>query len=170
MPGLTRSNGSHSAVEVFDIATQDRLAFTPHTKDSFYDIAFAPDNNRVLVATWDSLEVVDVAKQQVSGRLDLGWKPPAPKPEKQHSGGSAASVMRAAEDDTGLKPSDDARSPNQLVCQFAVSSNEIVATGDASGHVKLWDLNSGLLLQELPENPEAKVVDVTYSPDGQWDI
>lgn len=163
-----RSDRSHSAVEVFDIATQDRLSFTPHTKDSFYDIAFAPDNNRVLVATWDSLEVVDVAKQQACGRLDLGWKPPSPKPEKRQSGASTASVVRAAADIARIRPSDDVRSPIQLVAQVAVSSNEIVATGDASGHVKLWDLNSGLLLQELPENPQAKVVDVTFSPDGKW--
>ena len=163
-----RSDRSKSGVEVFDIATQDRLALVPHPKDSFYDIAFAPDNDRVLVATWDSLEVVDVAKQQVSGRLDLGWKPPPPKPEKPWSGGSAASVVRAAADIAGIGPSDDARSPLQLVAQFAVSSNEIVATGDASGRVKLWDLNSGLLLQELPQNPEAEVVDVAFSPDGKW--
>ena len=46
-----RSDNSQIAVEVFDIATQDRLAYVPFPEDSSYDIAFAPDNNRVLVAT-----------------------------------------------------------------------------------------------------------------------
>ena len=70
-----KSDSGENGVEVFDIATQDRLAFIPMVKNSYYDIEFAGDSNRVLVATWDTIEILDTAKNQQVGRLTLGWKP-----------------------------------------------------------------------------------------------
>jgi DNA-binding beta-propeller fold protein YncE len=160
-------DGSKNAVEVFDIATQDRLAYMPVPRDSYYDIAFATDNNRVLVATWDSVEVADTGEGQFVDRLDLGWKP-APAKTKPDYGGTGASVVGAAADDFASGGGNRQRAPRKLVSALAVSSKNIVATADSFGHVKLWNLNSGQLLEELPMNPEEEPKAIAFSPNGQW--
>ena len=173
-----RADDSQIGVEVFDIATQDRVAYIPFVEDSFYAIAFAPDNNRVLVAAWDSVEIVDIAKQEVTGRLDLGWKR---APAGGHAEVQAAQGVHAFQAVPpgrcragGGRPGRSARtkSPRWLAPSIGGTSRnfleEVVATGDPSGRVKLWDLNSGVLLQELPQNPEDNVIDVRFSPDGKW--
>lgn len=161
------SDRSKNAVEVFDIATLNRLAFMPVPKDSYSDIAFAGDSNRVLVATWDSIEVADTVEGRFVGRLDLGWKPPPAKPEPDY-GGTGGSVVGAAADDIGFGKVNRKRAPRKLVSSLAVSSKNIVATADSFGQVKLWGLNSGQLLEQLPMNPEEEPEAIAFSPNGQW--
>jgi WD40 repeat protein len=163
-----RGSSSQNAVEVFDIATQQRLAYMRVPKDSFLDIAFAADNNRVLVATWDSVEIADTTENRFIGRLDLGWTPPPPAEKApKFSGITSAPYISVFEnmETGGEKPR---RAPRKLVSKLAVSARDVVATADDDGHVKLWDLNSGQLLKELPKNPEEEIKAITFSPNGQW--
>jgi hypothetical protein len=165
---LQRKNSSAIAVEVFDLATQERLAYMPMPKDSHSGISFAPDNNRVLVATWDSIEVADTKQQQFVARLTLGWQPPTEKKDPEYSG-IAASVVRAAADNLAFGPIDHTRSPRQLAAAFAVSSQGIVATADRFGGIRLWDLESGVKLHELPPISVEKAPDeMAFSPNGEW--
>ncbi len=163
-----KENSKTNAVEVFDIATQDRLAYIPMVLGTFNDIEFCADNNRVLVSTYDTVEVCDVAKSKLVGRLDLGWKPPEEKEEEGEAYGDAGVVVGASQDRAAFSERDKNRSPVQLVSELAVSSRGIVATGDGMGNLKLWDLNSGELLKELPKNPEKHLDALLFSPDGKW--
>ncbi len=163
----SKQDSSINAVEVFDLATQDRLAYVPMVKDSYYDISFAADNNRVLVATYDSIEVVDTEQQKLVNRLTLGYVPPKEK-KKKGGGGVSASVVQAAADYFASGSSDDERAPYQLVAKLAVSKNNIVATADRRGAVKLWDLETGSLLHELPKTPNEDTEVIQFAPNGKW--
>lgn len=164
------ADSNRYGVEVFDIATQRRLAFMHLPQQSYLDIGFAADNNHVLVGTWDSVEIADTARQEFVGRLNLGWQPEQ-KVEKKESG-SGGTVTGAAVRSTadavadGSRSSD--RSPIRLVWKMAVSPKNIVATADGNGIVNLWDLRTGELLEQMPKNPGYKVKEMMFSPDGKW--
>lgn len=166
----TKSGNPRLAVEVFEIATQERLAYMPLPKSSSYDIDFAADNNRVLVATWDSVEVANTAQGRFDSRLTLGWNPlPQPK-ENKRSYGSVANIVTSVADsiaDGSNYGKDGLRSQYNLVSKLAVSSKNIVATADDSGRVKLWDF-SGELLRELPQSPADDPKAMEFSADGKW--
>ena len=173
--GVSRLNGSDStyAVEVFDIGTQERLALVALSKGPCSDIAFSPDNAHVLVAARDSVEIVDIAAKRVTGRLTLGWNaridryvsPPFGKEGSTDiTGATFQEVADGSEFDQALAN----RPAKPLVSKLAISSNGLVATADNSGHVKLWNLNSGELLHELPKNAEEKPNAIAFSPDGRW--
>lgn len=167
---VSRSKGDSSinGVEIFDLVTQGRLAYVPMVKDSYYDIAFAPDNNLVLVATYDTIEVIDTDKGKLVNRLTLGYVPPKVEKKQERAPAITASVARAAADRNGFGPKNNKRAPNQLVAKIAVSKNNVVATADRRGMVKLWDLKTGSLLYELPQNPTENTVAFKFSPNGKW--
>ena len=50
----------------------------------------------------------------------------------------------------------------------AISTKGIVATAEANGHVRFYDLQSGELLQQMPQNEQAEAKAFQFSPDGKW--
>ncbi len=163
-----KKEGEGNAVEVFDLATQSRLALIPLAKSSFYDIAFAADNNRVLVGTWDTVEIADTAESMVVSQMTLGYQLPQKTDSYQGSAsiGSLAMNSVRAGVASGL-PSHDG-SPQQLLAKLAVSTHNVVAVGDMGGNIGLWDLNSGKHLKKITLEQEAAVADLQFSPDGKW--
>ena len=173
--GLEREKSDKYAMEVYDLATQERMAFIPHDVDSFYALDFSADGKEVFVGTWDSIEVYDVASQSHVRRLDLGYKPDPQDSDDEDKGSNAIgrSVAGAARDNLGFGsgPSRD-RSPRKLLQHMAVSPRGIVATSDPSGHVTLWDSTSGKMLKKLVRAPELvekdriEAKDLVFSPNG----
>ena len=150
------------------LATQNRLALIPLSTTSFYDIAFAADNNRVLVGTWDTVEIADTAESMVVSQMTLGYQLPQKTDSYQGSAsiGSLAMNSVRAGVASGL-PSHDG-SPQQLLAKLAVSTHNVVAVGDMGGNIGLWDLNSGKHLKKITLEQEAAVADLQFSPDGKW--
>lgn len=175
--GKVRGNRDKYMMEVYDLATQERIAYIPHNIESFYALEFSGDGKEVFVGTWDSIEVYNVASQSHVRRLDLGYKPirDANDSDDADEGGNSIgrSVVGAARDDVGFnsRASRD-RSPQRLLQHMAVSPRGIVATSDPAGHVTLWDSNSGKKLKELVRAPEldekngVEAKDLVFSPNG----
>lgn len=155
---------SKNAVEVYDIATQQRICYVPMRVEGYSDICFMPDNNRVLVATWNTIQMVDTDRGELSGAMHLGARPKNGF-AKNAPGGLGSAAMIAAMDDFAYSASN---ADKQLAHQIAVSSKGIVAVSNAWGGVSLWDPDQDVMLLKLPKNPEVKADAVKFSPDGGW--
>ena len=163
-------SGKESAIELFSVGSRERLGYASFPKDTWCQIAFSGDSSKLLVGTWDTVEVMDVKSREFLKPLTLGWESPSVTKKSDDDGpkGSAASVAQAAADRNAFPPEDPNRSPQRLVACLACSSRDIVATGDLAGQVSLWDLASGKLVDKMPCTEEKKVQTVRFSPDGKW--
>ncbi len=163
-----RKDREGNAVEVFDLATQERLAFIPLSKSSFFDIAFAPDSNCVLVGTWDTIEICDTDKGEIVSQMTLGYQLPGKDDSNSSIGSIGHLMMNSVRAGIADGSSAGDRSPRQLVARFAVSSRNIVAVGDPNGNIGLWDLTTGNHVQSIESENNEPVERVQFSPDGCW--
>ena len=173
-----RRAGKGAAVELFTLGSRECLGCVSFPIESWYQMAFSGDGSKLLIGTWDTVEVLDVKTRKFLSPLTLGWESPKPtKKEKEkvdeepRGGGSAGSVAGAAADRNAFGGSSDVEerhSPQQLVACLACSSRGIVATGDNGGQVTLWDLDTGKLVSRMPWTEQKKVEMVQFSPDGKW--
>ena len=163
-----RKDREGNAVEVFDLATQSRLVVIPLSKSSFFDIKFAADNNRVLIGTWDSVEIADTAKHMVVAQMTLGYQLPRARDSYQRSGTIASTLVDTVREElAGTLPS-YGQSPRQLLANLAVSAGNVVAVGDTRGNIGMWDLDSGKNLKNIAPDQEDEVSHLEFSPDGKW--
>lgn len=163
-----KKEGKEIAVEVFDLTTQNRLALIPISKTSSYDIAFAGDNNRVLIGTWDTVEIADTAKGTVVSQMTLGYELPRTTDSYRSSGSIAGAAISEVRNQVASGGPSQDRSPKQLLAKLAVSANHVVAVGDMSGNIGLWDLNSGEHLRTITPESDVEVAHLQFSPDGNW--
>ena len=92
---------------------------------------------------------------------------PPPK-TRERSRPSLSNITTTVRSEIEVGSSDDNSSPRKLVSKMAVSSKNVLATADNSGRVKLWDLNSGDLLEQLPKHPAKEPKAISFSPNGKW--
>lgn len=155
------------AVEVYNLASQERLAFIHLPISSYYDITFAPDNNRVLIGTWDTIQICDTAKETVVSHMTLGYQLPEKGDSGRTSGGIGLQALQEVRAQVGYDlPAGG--SPQQLVSRLAVSARNTVAVGDGNGNIGLWDLTSNRLLRGIPAEQNQPVEHLQFSPDGNW--
>lgn len=160
--------GNGISVEVFDLATQKRLAWIPLAKSSCYDIAFATDNNRILIGTWDTVEIVDTSKRMVVAQMTLGYQLPRTTDGNRRSGFIAGALVDKVRDELAGSLPSYSRSPQQLLAKLAVSTGNVVAVGDMRGNIGMWDLDSGKNLKNITPEQEKEVSHLEFSPDGKW--
>jgi DNA-binding beta-propeller fold protein YncE len=161
---------SKVGVEVFDVATQERIAFVPLPSESYYDLTFAFDNNRVLVATYEGIFVIDIRKKKITAKLTLGWTAP-PEEDSEDDSDSipiTAVAIASIRDELGFNKADRSRPPRQLVAKVTVSPQGVVAACDPFGRLTFWCLDSEELLYELPKKLEDCVETMLFSYDGRW--
>ena len=181
-----RKDDKGYAVEVFDIASQERIAFLPCVEESFYNLDFDATGDFVLVGTHQTVEVGNIEEQRFVGTLTLGWEPTEEDLAKEKE--SKAEYKRIMESQlpslaikaqamryAGYRPFNAKRAKHVLVRDKAVSSKNIMATVEAYGVTNLFDVHSGQLLAKVPTNKiegmgynRAGRVDVKFSPDGNW--
>lgn len=165
------------AIEVFEITTADRLLFAklpsipiPNTLNAkvCFDMVFSPDGSRLLVGTWDTLQRFHLKTKtwEKAFRLDEGARRPVKK--RRRSGITFGPVFSTA-DSLGIEY-DTHKWGLQVVNTLAVSPQGIFATGSREGKVKLWDLQTGRLLKNLPvlKDERENVEWLMFSPDGRW--
>jgi len=164
--GRERKNYDQFAVAVYRVATGEREMLAPFPKSTWYDVAFSADGSKLYVGTWQTLEVLDLAKKSFGERVELS--PYEPEKTRPRGRGAAGAVANAAADSFNFGKVDYS-GPRQLQC-LAVSARGIAAVGDANGNVRLWDLGSKSLLYTFERDPksEAKVEAIDFSPDGKW--
>ena len=163
-----RKDREGNAVEVFDLASQERLSFVPLSESSFFDIAFASDNNRVLVGTWDTVEVCDTAKGDVVSQLTFGYRLPTAEDRDRKSGFIGHMMMNSVRAEIADGSSSRGHSTQQLVAKIAVSARNLVAVGDPYGNIGIWNLGSDSLVANVPAEHENPVEHLQFSPDGRW--
>ena len=164
----SRKDREGSAVEVFDLASQERVAFVPLSTTSFLDVAFASDNNRVLVGTWDTVEVCDTAKEAVVSQLTFGYQLPTAEETDRQNRSPGGLMMRSVMANIADGTTTGRSSSKQLVNKIAVSAQNLVAVGDRSGGISIWNLESDSLVATLPAEHEDAVDHLQFSPDGRW--
>jgi len=155
-------------VEVYDLASQERLAFIPLAPSSFFDITFAADNNRVLVGTWDTIEVCDTDKGEVVSQMTLGYQLPTKDSSSRSSGAIGHQLMNSVREELGVDSWAGGNSTLPLVSKVAVSKRNHVAVGDQNGNIRVWDLASDSLVASIPAEQEEPVQHLQFSPDGRW--
>jgi len=163
-----KKDGQGNAVEVYDLASQERLAFIPLAPSSFFDITFAADNNRVLVGTWDTIEVCDTDKGEVVSQMTLGYQLPTKDSSSRSSGAIGHQLMNSVREELGVDSWAGGNSPLPLVSKVAVSKRNHVAVGDQNGNIRVWDLESDSLVASIPAEQEEPVWHLQFSPDGRW--
>ena len=164
----SRKDREGNAVEVYDLASQVRLAFIPLSASSFFQITFAADNNRVLVGTWDTVEVCDTAKAEVVSRMTLGYQLPKKDDGYRISGSIGTLAMNEVRAQIADGSEGRVGSPRQLVALLAASIRNVVAVGDLNGNVGMWDLDSGEHVKNIPAEQDKPVEQLAFSPDGRW--
>ena len=163
-----RKDRQGHAVEVYDLASQERLAFMPLSTSSYYDITFASDNNRVLVGTWDTIQICDTAKGAVVSHMTLGYQMPEKGDSGWTTGGIGLQALQEVRAQVSSGLPSEGGSPRQLVSKLAVSAKNSVAVGDGEGNIALWDLASNRLLTSIPAEQKQAVEHLQFSPDGHW--
>lgn len=181
-----RKDGDGYAVEVFDIASQERIAFIPCVEESFYNLDFDATGEFVLAGTRQTVEVGSIKEQRFVGFLTLGWKPTAEDLAKEkksreefddimNSRTAAGAVKAEVMLETGYRPFNAKRAKHPLVRSKAVSSKNVLAAIASHGETRLFDVKSGNLLAKIPTNKVEGVgldttgrVDLKFSPDGNW--
>lgn len=169
--GKRKDNRNQSAIEVYNTASGDPVSSANLRKTSWNSVTFLHDSERVIVGTWDTVEVFAVP----SGEFIASWplserpvKPPQPEPKAERSGGSLAQQHLLSSEKT-FGASESEHWSNQRLCQvLAASSRGVFATGDPFGQVKLWSSTDGRHLLSLKALEEEEVEDILFSPDGHW--
>ena len=172
-------HGEGSAIELFSVASRERLACIAFPKQSWFQMTFSSDGSRLLVGTWDTVEVLDVNARRLLRPLTLSREGPTStdtvQPRRKVQADSAdivgESMLRAASEvlSTGRASEvPEHHSPRLLVACLACSSNNIVVIGDHDGKVSLWDLSSRKVVADMPCTEKKKVERIEFSPDGKW--
>nr|QRW40691.1 hypothetical protein [bacterium] len=162
-----RIDGPGVAIELFEVVGSESTAVVPFPGETWYQVAFTPDGSRLLVGTWDTVEILDLERGEFIEPLPLA--PPGSGPEDARPAGgdpAAAAAIRSA-DRNAFGPSGGPAGPRRLRC-LAASPRGLVAVGGQSGAVGLWDLGSRKLLHLIEARPDAPVEHVAFSPDGRW--
>ena len=161
-------SGEGYGIEVFSIASQERLAYVPFPGETWLQIRFSPDSSKLLIGTRQSVEVLDVKTRQYGKPYTLGWNPPKADLKKDTTGATGA-VVRSTADAVGFNLARARqRSPQQLLYQFAVSSQGVLAVGDPFGLVTIWDMVTGTSLKKFPTEHGEYIEAIEFSSNGKW--
>ncbi|HQX50906.1 MAG TPA: hypothetical protein PLR25_13415 [Planctomycetaceae bacterium] len=163
-----RMDSNGLAVEVYDLASQKRLAFIPVSSRHLSDITFASDNNSVLVGGWDSIEACDSTTGAIVSRKKLGYQLHK-KVSSDPTGESVKQpVMSSVQPQRSVDSPAEKESSHQLVVKLSVSPKNLLASGDSAGNIRVWDLETNKLLASIPGEKDHTVEQLQFSPDGQW--
>jgi WD40 repeat protein len=156
------------AIEVYELASQKRLAFIPLSSRSFSDIVFAPDNKSILVGGWDSIEIYDSTTGTAVSRKKLGYQQHRKVNGNQTIESVEEPVMSSVQPQRTVESPAENESPRQLVSKLAVSPGNLLALGESTGNIRIWDLATNKLLASIPGEQDQVVERLQFSPDGQW--
>ncbi len=163
-----RPAGDEAAIELFDVGSRHRLGCVTFPKESWYHVTFSGDGGRLLVGTWDTVEVLDVKYLRFLQPVTLGWNgPPSEIEAPPRRRGSAGGLTQAAGDRNASGRRSE-HSPHQLVTSLACLRENIIVTGDAVGNVSLWNVDSGAILCRLPPTEQGRVQAAQCSATGRW--
>jgi hypothetical protein len=157
------------AIEVFDLRRRERETVISVPRAGYFDMVFSPDGNEVALASWDSVDFIDLDLQQIVRTMrltDNGSDGRIEEHEPDEIMGSTAreSLARAAPGrSAGLT-----RSISQIVDSLAISPRGLVATGSPRGVVRLWDAKTGRFLKLLGRGSGKEIERIRFSPDGKW--
>jgi hypothetical protein len=172
-----RDNSRDMAVEIFDIAKQERIVHAPLPERSFIDAAFSPDGKQFLVGSQDRLQVLDLETGRFGDPFFFSWRPVTPRVatrrEEPAGGTTAGAAAAAVADEVGpVLGRSQTRAPRQLLSCFAVAPGGVVAVGSPAGSVELWSLKDGLLIEtplEAGNSRNQQAVEcIAFSPAGEW--
>ena len=120
------------------------------------------------MGTWDTVEVCDTAKEAVVSQLTFGYQLPTAEETDRQNRSPGGLMMRSVMANIADGTTTGRSSSKQLVNKIAVSAQNLVAVGDRSGGISIWNLESDSLVATLPAEHEDAVDHLQFSPDGRW--
>ncbi len=163
-----RMDSNGLAVEVYELASQKRLAFIPVSSRTLNGIAWASDNNSILVGGWDTIEICDSTTGTVVSRKKLGYQLHKNVTSDQTGESVKEPVMISVQPQRTVESPAENESPRKLVSKLAVSPENLLALGDTSGNIRIWDPATNKLLASIPGEQDQAVEGLQFSPNGQW--
>lgn len=162
-----RRDREGDGIEVFDIQTRERVLYAPFPGASWYQLRFSADASKLLIGTRDTVEILDVKSSKYEDALTLGWNPS--DGDTPRAGGTGGAAKRSVGKTLGIDLNRSRRrSPRQLLRCLAVSAQNVVATGDPFGAVRVWDMATGEKLREFVTGYDEHIEAVEFSPKGKW--
>jgi WD40 repeat protein len=175
-------NSRDMAVELFDVAKQERVTYSPLPYPSFSDAEFSPDGKSFIVASQDRLQIMPLDTRSFAEPFYFSWRPePVADNQDDESTASQSSpfpettagkARAAVEKEVGpVMRRSQLQAPRDLVACFALSVNGVVAIGTPTGCVELWSLRDGSQIAEVftSDSDRAREVEaIAFSPSGDW--
>jgi len=165
-----RLDGEGEAVEVFELATEERIAILPFKGRSYVEMRFDSSGSRILVCGSKSIDVGDIEEQRFIRSILLAKIEVAPQKPSEDSVSPGGFALRAARENlaTGAEETGFA--------EMDVSSKNMIAVMADSGGVSIWDLETGRKFCDVPSGKvrnsiygrERDRTDIRFSPDGNW--
>lgn len=171
-----RKSSREMAVEIFDVAKQERILHAPLPERNFFDAAFTPDGKSFLIGSRDRIQILPLDSGRFAKHLSLSVRPPTAeasiKTNTPSRGSTASAAKAAAAKEVGPFPDSWTGANRRLLSCFAVSPAGVVAIGSPTGSVELWSLNKGIQIDTVLESAtgreQAHVERIEFSPSGKW--
>jgi WD40 repeat protein len=171
--------GPCEVIRLYDFASGELKALL-EAGEGVVSLAFSPDGNKLISGSVaDSAIIWDVERRTPLHRLEghedgvhaVGFTPDGARAVT--ASGQTLRLWRAADgtlirERKGLFADEERKGHNAEVTTLAVSSRGIVASGDGSGEIWLWDGMTGAALKMLANAGQAglPIGSLRFSPDG----
>ncbi len=168
------------ALEVHDVARQERLLFAPIDASTILEQRFTADGKRILFGTKDRILVYDLVKREFAPPILVGYDPSRHRPTTEPENDEEFSPLNTGLGLSNLNPSMEQQAAeaakrgeyaHQLLASFDVSPDgKMVAVGSCHGELRLWATTEHKQLAKVGKRTldQEHVKPVTFSPDGEW--
>jgi WD40 repeat protein len=170
---LTGTREESDAIRLYDFATGKLVALLKGHANVISALAFSPDGKWLISGSWDNLAIIwDVASHAALHRLgghtqQINAVAFTPDRERVVTGGDDTTVRlwRVSNGELIAELKGHTKGINHALA--VRSSDSMIASGDASGEIRLWDGKDGHFLRTLAKQG-GFVGTLRFNPDGQY--
>ena len=164
----TKGGSSGIALEVYDVATQERTHFATLDVQTIHELRFTPDSGKILIGDRDRIAVYDLQTDRFAEPVLIGFNPhEAEKPEAWENS-LAGSIFGPHSDDSRISR---VQASETLLTSFDISTDgTMVAVGSPYGQCSIYSTTENKCLATIGARNEDRdsAEETTFSPDGRW--
>ena len=164
----TKGGSTGLALEVYDVATQERTHFATLDVQTIHELRFTPDSGKILIGDRDRIAVYDLQTDRFAEPVLIGFNPhEAEKPEAWENS-LAGSIFGPHSDDSRISR---VQASETLLTSFDISTDgTMVAVGSPYGQCSIYSTTENKCLATIGARNEDRdsAEKTTFSPDGRW--